>query len=183
MFYSPIQPNVPCASLATMAVLSPEARSKGLSIRKAQAQDVPAIQAIIKASYSKYIDRIGKPPAPMTADYHELLQTRDIYVLETGPDAAETIQIIGSIVLGIEGNAVNVNSLVVEPAAQGRGYGRVLMDFAENVARDKGVQSMALFTHVKMHEDIGLYRKLGYVETERKSEDGYDRVYFRKQVD
>jgi hypothetical protein len=31
-----------------------------------------------------------------------------------------------------------------------------------------------------MTENIGLYSKLGFVETERKQEQGYKRVYMRK---
>ncbi|KAL6805555.1 acyl-CoA N-acyltransferase [Trichoderma sp. SZMC 28012] len=166
-----------------MAVLSQKALQNGLSIRRATAEDVPYIQAIVNASYSKYIERIGKPPAPMVADYNELLSTRDIYVLESTSDD-NVVKIVGSIVLRIdvEADAVMVNNLVVEPAAQGRGYGRVLMDFAEDVAREKSVGSMALFTNIKMYENIGLYAKLGYAETGRRTEDGYERVYFRKEL-
>ncbi|KAL6807314.1 acyl-CoA N-acyltransferase [Trichoderma sp. SZMC 28013] len=166
-----------------MAVLSQKALQNGLGIRRATAEDVPFIQAIVNASYSKYIERIGKPPAPMVADYNELLSTRDIYVLESTSDD-KVVKIVGSIILGIdvEADAVKVNNLVVEPAAQGRGYGRVLMDFAEDVAREKGIGSMALFTNIKMYENIGLYAKLGYAETGRKTEDGYERVYFRKEL-
>ncbi|KAL7801667.1 acyl-CoA N-acyltransferase [Trichoderma afarasin] len=166
-----------------MAVLSQKALQNGLSIRRATTEDVPFIQAIVNASYSKYIERIGKPPAPMVADYNELLNTRDIYVLESTSDD-KVVKIVGSIVLRIdvEADAVMVNNLVVEPAAQGRGYGRVLMDFAEDVARERGIGSMALFTNIKMYENIGLYAKLGYAETGRRTEDGYERVYFRKEL-
>ncbi|EHK26066.1 uncharacterized protein TRIVIDRAFT_35351 [Trichoderma virens Gv29-8] len=166
-----------------MAVLSQKALENGLSIRRAKTEDVPSIQAMVNASYSKYIERIGKPPAPMVADYNELLNTSDIYILETTSDD-KIVKIVGSIILRIDGeaDAVKVNNLVVEPAAQGRGYGRVLMDFAEDVAKEKGIGSMALFTNVKMYENIGLYAKFGYVETGRKSEDGYERVYFRKEL-
>ncbi|KAL7945516.1 acyl-CoA N-acyltransferase [Trichoderma barbatum] len=166
-----------------MAALSQKAVDNGLGIRRANPEDAPSIQAIVTASYSKYIERIGKPPAPMVADYNELLRTRDIYILESTSND-EITSTVGSIILAtdVEADAVTVNNLVVEPAAQGRGYGRVLMDFAEAVAREKGIGSMALFTNVKMYENIGLYGKLGYVETERKTEDGYERVYFRKDL-
>ncbi|KAL7823873.1 acyl-CoA N-acyltransferase [Trichoderma gracile] len=170
-----------------MAVLSERAVNNGLSIRRATAEDIPPLQAIVNASYSKYIDRIGKPPAPMLADYAKLLQTRDIFVLETtakGDEGDSVVNMVGSIMLGVdaEGDAVTVNNLVVEPAAQGRGYGRVLMDFAEDFAREKGLSCVSLFTNVKMHENVGLYLRLGYVETGRRSEDGYERVYFRKEL-
>ncbi|KAL7937192.1 acyl-CoA N-acyltransferase [Trichoderma chlorosporum] len=167
-----------------MAVLSPKALGNGLGIRRATSDDVPSIQAMVNASYSKYIERIGKPPAPMAADYNELLNTREIYVLESSSDDDRMGKIVGSIVLGVdvEAEAVMVNNLVVEPAAQGRGYGRVLMDFAEDVAREREIGAVALFTNVKMYENMGLYAKLGFVETGRTTEDGYERVYFRKEL-
>ena len=34
-----------------------------------------------------------------------------------------------------------------------------------------------------MVENIHLYRKLGYVETDRRVEDGFARVFFRKPID
>ncbi|TFB04049.1 hypothetical protein CCMA1212_003975 [Trichoderma ghanense] len=172
-----------------MTMLSGKAVQNGLSIRRAKQDDVPRVQAIINASYSKYINRIGKPPAPMLADYAKLLETRDVFILEAASEdeggGEPAVKMVGSIMLGVtaEGDAVTVNNLVVEPAAQGRGYGRVLMDFAEEFARGKSLSSVFLFTNVKMHENIGLYLKLGYVETGRRTEDGYERVYFRKQLE
>ncbi|KAL7805527.1 acyl-CoA N-acyltransferase [Trichoderma aethiopicum] len=170
-----------------MAVLSEKAVNNGLRIRRAKLDDISPLRAIVNASYTKYIDRIGKPPAPMLADYAKLLDTRDIFILETtskNEEGSPVVQMVGSIILGVdaEGDAVTVNNLVVEPAAQGRGYGRVLMDFAEEVAREKGLSCVSLFTNVKMHENVGLYLKLGYEETGRRTEDGYERVYFRKQL-
>ncbi|KAL6879039.1 acyl-CoA N-acyltransferase [Trichoderma novae-zelandiae] len=170
-----------------MAILSETAVNKGLSIRKARHDDIAPLQAIVKASYSKYTERIGKPPAPMLADHGQLLKTRDIFILENtsqGEDGRFVAKPVGSIILGVDadGDAVTVNNLVVEPAAQGRGHGRVLMDFAEGFAREKGLSAVALFTNVKMHENIGLYLKLGFVETGRRTEDGYQRVYFRKRL-
>jgi ribosomal protein S18 acetylase RimI-like enzyme len=166
-----------------MAVLSQDATNRGLGIRKATVEDLPALLAIVNASYSKYLDRMEKPPAPMVANYTELPKTQDIFILESISDD-NGHRIIGSITLGIDvaDDAVKVNNFVIEPAAQGRGYGRVMMGFAENVAREKDIGSLTLCTNVKMLENISLYLKLGFVETERRSEDGYDRVYFRKQL-
>ena len=35
--------------------------------------DVPDIERLISAAYSKYVARIGKPPSPMLADYPALV--------------------------------------------------------------------------------------------------------------
>lgn len=166
-----------------MAVLSQDEINKSLNIRKATVEDLSFLQVIVNASYSKYIERIGKPPAPMLLNYNELPKGKDIFVLEVVSDDKGS-EIVGSITIAIDdaGGVVNINNVVVGPAAQGRGYGRTLMDFAERLAREKGIDSLALYTNVKMHENISIYQKIGYIETERKSEDGHDRVYFRKQL-
>ncbi|KAM0452277.1 hypothetical protein ACHAPV_008695 [Trichoderma viride] len=166
-----------------MAVLSQDEINRGLSIRRATVEDLSFVQAIVNASYSKYIDRMGKPPAPMLLNYNELPNGKEIFVLETISDDKGS-GIVGAITLAIDdtGGAVKISNVVVGPAAQGRGYGRTLMDFAEAVAREKGIDSLELYTNAKMHENISLYPKFGYIETGRGSEDGYDRVFFRKQL-
>ncbi|KAF7556388.1 hypothetical protein G7Z17_g1437 [Cylindrodendrum hubeiense] len=158
----------------------PRTPIEGVSITKANVEDIPAIKAIVNDAYSKYVERIGKEPAPMTTDYYEVLNTHDIFVLKT--DTTKTI--VGSIVLAtdIDSNSIKINNLVVDTAAQGRGYGRVLMNYAEGLARSQGLAALTLFTNIKMYENLGLYAKMGFVETERKTESGYERVYFRKDL-
>lgn len=41
---------------------------------------------------------------------------------------------------------------------------------------------MALYTNAKMHENLRLYPHLGFTETARRRDQGYDRVFFRKAV-
>ncbi|KAK7422770.1 hypothetical protein QQZ08_009395 [Neonectria magnoliae] len=151
-----------------------------VTITRAKPGDLPAIKIIVDEAYSKYIERIGKPPAPMTTDYNELLSTHEIFVLRT--DATNTI--VGSIVLGTDGesDSIEIKNLVVDPAAQGRGYGRVLMNYAEELARSQGRPALTLFTNIKMYENLGLYEKMGFVETGRRTESGYERVYFRRDL-
>lgn len=151
---------------------------QGLTLRRAAPKDVPAIQLIVIAAYTKYIERIGKPPAPMTTDYEEVLRTHDVFVLEDH----DTEAIVGSIVLGIDSDSIKINNLVVDTAAQGRGYGRVLMNYAEDFAQAQERPALTLFTNIKMYENLGLYAKMGFLETDRRTEDGYERVYFRKDL-
>lgn len=95
-----------------------------------------------------------------------------------------TSTVLGSIVLDLEPgtDSIQINNLVVDPSTQGRGYGRVLMTHAEEYARDRGRHSLVLYTNVKMHENLGLYAKMGFRETGRKEDSGFDRVYFRKDL-
>lgn len=162
----------------------------GTTIARGQPKDVPDIQKIVKAAYAKYTERIGKEPAPMTADYLQLLSSHDVFVLHahanttSTTDSHQTTQLVGSIVVrpDTQAKVLYVNNLVVDPAAQGRGYGRVLLACAEDWAAANGCSSLALYTNVKMFENFGLYAKMGFEETERKWQDGYERVFFRKEL-
>jgi hypothetical protein len=40
-----------------------------IAIRLAAEADAPALAKIAVAAYQHYVPRIGRPPAPMTADY------------------------------------------------------------------------------------------------------------------
>jgi GNAT superfamily N-acetyltransferase len=147
-----------------------------LVVETAKTEDVPAIKLMIDAAYSKYIERFGKLPAAMTADCDKLIETQSLYVLRVGGS------VIGSVLLSRDGDSIKVNNLVVEPSAQGRGYGRVLMGHAEDMARALGLAAVTLFTNEKMHENIALYTKIGFTETGRKTEEGFNRVFFRKSL-
>jgi len=70
----------------------------------------------------------------------------------------------------------------VFPECQGRGYGRRLLEFAEECARTAGLPEVRLYTNVKMTENIALYERVGYEETDRAVVDGYRRVFMRKRL-
>lgn len=158
------------------------ASSHEVVIENALPSDAEAIKQIVIAAYSKYVPRMGgQEPAPMTTDYHTIIasHSQEVYVLRRQADS----KVVGSIMLSDPGDgSIKVNNLVVDAASQGRGYGRLLMGFAEGVTRERGLAALTLFTNEKMTENILLYPKMGFVEIERKVEDGYSRVYFRKTL-
>ena len=56
------------------------------------------------------------------------------------------------------------------------------MEFAERLAREMSARALKLYTNEMMWENLVVYGRMGFRETERKVEDGYKRVYFRKEV-
>ena len=64
----------------------------------------------------------------------------------------------------------------------GNGIGTALMSYAEATAREKLIPTMSLYTNAKMTRNLDWYVKLGFVETRRIREDGFDRVYFEKTL-
>jgi ribosomal protein S18 acetylase RimI-like enzyme len=145
-------------------------------IRRAKLEDATAITRCIAAAYRHYAVRIGKPPAPMLDDYAELIQRHKVFIL------AERDKIIGVLVLIEKEQSILLDNVAVNPKYQRRGLGRKLIEFAEAEALRLGFSSMILYTNVQMTENIDLYRKLGFVETGRKQEHGYQRIYMQRHL-
>ena len=145
-------------------------------IRKAASADRPAVEAIVDAAYTPYVPRIGRKPGPMLDDYGALIQEGCVHVLVDGG----IVQAI--LVLRPEQDAMLLDNVAVAPAAQGRGYGRSLLDFAERTAAAAGFRSIRLYTNEAMTENVTLYARLGYVETHRGVANGFRRVYMTKAL-
>jgi GNAT superfamily N-acetyltransferase len=74
--------------------------------------------------------------------------------------AFEDEQMLGCCLLTeVEPGNVRLRQMAVIPGLQGKGIGRVLMQFAENIARDR------CYIKITMHarkSAVGFYEKLGY---------------------
>ena len=145
-------------------------------LRRATTVDTPAVTDLVHSAYEKYVSRIGKPPGPMLQDYEQVLRQHDVYVLEDGGT------IVGLLVLEWHDGGLTLDNVAVHPDYQGRGLGRRLLELAEAEARRAGLSSISLYTHELMTENIALYGRIGYVETERREDDGYRRVFMRKDL-
>jgi GNAT superfamily N-acetyltransferase len=146
-------------------------------LRKARPEDRAAVEAIVDAAYSIYLERIGKPPGPMLDDYSRLIEAGRVSVLEESAGALAAI-----IVLVPKADHLLLDNIAVRPDRQGRGLGRRLVAFAEREARRLGHAELRLYTHVTMTENIALYAHFGFAETGRGREAGYDRVFMTKPI-
>lgn len=158
------------------AYLGGSTKKMKISIRIAELKDEEQIIECINSSYEKYVDRIGKKPAPMLADYNPKIQDGCVYVVD------QDSIIIGLIILIPKSDYLYLGNLAVHPSMQGKGIGRQLMKYAETLAVSSGFSKIRLFTNEKMYENLIIYKKYGYSETERKTENGYNRVYFIKNL-
>lgn len=146
-------------------------------IRPAVPTDAVTVTRIVTDAYTPYIDRIGRAPAPMTVDYADLIDTTDHVYVATDDDVALD-EPIGVLVLVDEPDHVFVDAVAVSPHHHGRGLGRALLDVAEQRACDRGLAEIRLYTNAAMTENLSLYPHLGYVEVDRRVDDGFERVYF-----
>lgn len=146
------------------------------TIRVATATDVPMIASIVQQAYRHYIPRMGKPPGPMLDDYAVRVREGAVWVIE------QANAIFGIIVLLPASDYLLLDNIAVAPGRQGLGIGRRLLDFAEAEALRRGYREIRLYTHETMIENQRLYSALGYEETGRATQAGYDRVFMCKQL-
>ena len=146
-------------------------------IRPAVPADRAAVEAIVRDAYAVYLDRMDRPPGPMLDDYGALIAEGAVSVLD------EYGAIRAILVLLARPDHLLLDNVAVRPDSQGMGLGRRLIAFAENEARRLGHAELRLYTHVTMVENVALYARLGFVETGRGREHGYDRVFMTKRLD
>jgi len=145
-------------------------------LRAAAPQDREAVERLVEAAYGGYVERIGRRPAPMDADYGGLIAAGQVTVAERDGEVA------GALVLVPMEDHVLVENIAVDPKAQRTGLGRRLMAHAEDEARALGLPELRLYTNEKMVENLAWYPRLGYQETGRRAESGFARVFFRKRL-
>ena len=146
------------------------------SLRSASSDDAPRVAELVDAAYGHYVERIGMMPGPMTEDYEDVIRHKRVTITER--DGA----VVGLLVLDVTDKGFVVENVAVHPAERGRGLGRALLELAETEAWRAGFQSIYLYTHEKMTENQALYARIGYVEYDRRPQDGFSLVFMRKQL-
>ena len=145
-------------------------------IRLAHSADVTAVRELVDAAYRIYVPRIGKQPGPMLDDYRKRIADGQVWVLD------DVSGIVGVLVLEERPDGFLLDNIAVAPVRQGNGHGRALLEFAEKQATRRGWSEIRLFTNAMMTENIAMYTRIGYVETARVTEKGFDRVYMTKRL-
>jgi GNAT superfamily N-acetyltransferase len=144
-------------------------------IRQAQADEADAVRDIVLSAYERYVALIGTAPGPMLDDYAARIAADQVWVLENADGLA------GILELENRPECFVLDNIAIRPDRQGRGFGRLLLDFSEAEAARCGWGAITLYTHVLMAENIAIYAARGYVERERRTEKGFDRVYMEKR--
>jgi ribosomal protein S18 acetylase RimI-like enzyme len=147
-----------------------------IQIRSATAGDLADIQSCARAAYAVYVERMGREPAPMIADFASQIELGQVQAALCESSFA------GYVVFYCEEDHLHLENVAVVPAHAGKGIGKKLVACVEQAAREKGLAAVELYTNEAMTENLAMYPKLGYIETERKQQDGFNRVFFRKPI-
>ena len=146
------------------------------SFRSAEATDADAVAQLVDAAYRHYVERIGMMPGPMLEDYARVIRSSKVHVAERGESLA------GVLVLDINDEGFVIENVAVHPSERGKGLGMLLLQRAEAEARRAGFDSIYLYTHEHMSENLELYAKIGYVEYDRRSQGTFSLVFMRKAL-
>jgi ribosomal protein S18 acetylase RimI-like enzyme len=139
-----------------------------VKIRRATHADAASLTHVILAAYAPY-RHLGLPP--VDEGVSEDIIRHYVWVAEIKG------VVRGGIVLRLDGQA-HVANLAVDPAMEGRGIGRSLIDTACAAAKRDGFDAIELATHRGMTGTQVFYRKLGWELAGREGE----RVYLSKQL-
>jgi GNAT superfamily N-acetyltransferase len=136
---------------------------KTTKIRRAVPGDVDIVQRVSADAYiPAYMSALGTIPKPATEDYRPRIERGEVWILEIEGEPT------GTVVLEENAEHLLVYSIAVEPDAQQKGYGRALLDFADQWAIDLGLHEVRLYTNERMKRNLTLYRRHGFVEIGRR---------------
>jgi ribosomal protein S18 acetylase RimI-like enzyme len=131
---------------------------------------------VARAAYQKYVTRIGRDPAPMTADYGDAVASGHTWVAEKAG------RVVAILVLEPAADHLLLENLAVDPDQQGSGIGQELLRLAEQQARLLGLPEVRLYTNEAMTENLSYYARRGYRETHRNIDLGFHRVFMSKPI-
>ena len=113
----------------------------------------------------------------MVADFGAQIAGGDVYVSIDDDGGLQAF-----VVFYPKEKYILLENVAVLPNAAGRGIGKAMIGFCEGEGRRRGFGAVHLYTHEKMAEKLSIYPRLGYVEVARRSEDGFNRVFFEKPL-
>jgi len=125
-------------------------------MRRAVLDDAAPIRELTRPAYAKWVEVIGREPAPMTADYDATVRDHLVDLLY------DDGRLVGLIEMRPEADHLLIVNVAVAPTSQGQGFGRVLLAHAEEVAKSLGHGEMRLYTNGCFTDNLRLYGRLGY---------------------
>lgn len=84
-------------------------------------------------------------------------------------------EIVGVVSLINQKTFYELSKMAVSPNYQGLKIGQKLMDFTINFAKEKGWESITLYSHRSLEAAIHLYKKVGFKEIDLEENSHYER--------
>jgi GNAT superfamily N-acetyltransferase len=128
-------------------------------VRPATAADAGAVIAVVNAAFAIetfFLEGTRTDERRLEA----MMRSGEFLVVED-----QDGRIVGSVYIAVQGEDGCFRMLAVDPARQGDGLGRVLVEAAETYGRVRGCTRMEIDVLNLRTELLPFYRKFGYAET------------------
>lgn len=127
-------------------------------LQRARPSDLDALVALQRAAYAVNRPLLGVEPLPLLADYEAILRDMEVWVAREDGG-----RLGGALILQVRADHLLLWSIAVDPAAQGSGLGRALLDATDERARQLGLSVVRLYTGTPLRHLIEWYGRHGYV--------------------
>lgn len=132
--------------------------SSNINIRLATLDDRTAMMPAINQAFA--IEEFLEGTRTDEQRLAEMMESGEFLIAQNGSG-----RIIASVYVEIRGSRGYLGMLAVDPAEQGKGLGRVMVDAVEEYCQNKGCSGVDLVV-ISLRTDLPpFYRRLGYVET------------------
>jgi ribosomal protein S18 acetylase RimI-like enzyme len=139
-----------------------EAKPAGIRLRQAVASDAQAIGAVFDAAVREgwgYLGELASQPMFSAAEWDkDVADHAPPNVLLVATDEGD--RVIGF--TAAHPQDCEMYLLFVDPAASGRGVGRMLLAAADNALRAAGCREAFLYTHEQNERALHVYARAGY---------------------
>jgi ribosomal protein S18 acetylase RimI-like enzyme len=136
----------------------------GIRLVPASVADRSAIIALQRAAYAANRAILGVEPLPLQADYDAIFAGHETWVIRREQEGT----IAAVLFIEVRADDVLIWSVATDPAYQGSGFGRTLLETAEIRARQLGRDCVRLYTGEKLTERVAWYERSGYVIERRE---------------
>lgn len=151
------------------------------TFRTALPTDCADADRVLRAAFTPYLARLGRE---IPVDYYKWLpasiERGDVFVADEGG------QVVGVAATERREAELFLDRLAVDPAKQGSGLGRWLLQRLDEVARSRGDRTMSLVTAEMMDHLISLYGSHGFAIVHRglpdHGKDAHMRVHMVKPL-
>ena len=143
------------------------------------------MQQQVDCFFRKCFTAVGIPYSPK--DRHIDIADVDRHYMKNGCFwcLLDNGNVIGTVAIRIIDNVnqiVELKRMFVLPEHQGKGYGRLLLEYAITYSREQHYHKMCLDTRKQFSAAQHLYRSVGFQETDRYNDNEHAELYFEMDL-
>ncbi|NLL96893.1 MAG: GNAT family N-acetyltransferase [Clostridiaceae bacterium] len=148
-------------------------------IRRANADDAPAVFSILKRAFTEYSHITGQSDLEAlketVEDIKNEIETKAVYI------AVIDNEILGTVRLDISGDQAFLSRFAVDSRNRNKGIGKSLMSVVDKYLKEKGVKKVTLYTSSKHCVLMRFYYGRGFYVEAIETDRGYLRARLVKE--